>query len=150
MNTNLARVLGLVIVLGAAAAIILTLRGNLAPAGSSPSSTSSSSSSEASRLKFQGSQYDGVSYQIFPGSLSSAAQTALRGFDMTTNPLSGGSTQVTLSAKEPQYRNQTYTVKPGETLYFVDQSSSDDSVSFDAALTDDTAIIVDSQGYIVQ
>ena len=66
--------------------------------------------------------------------------------------MADASTLITLTATNPNYKNQTYTVKPGYSLYFVEKNTTDDSPENDTDRTsaDDTAVIVDPQGMIVQ
>ncbi|MFA6585620.1 MAG: hypothetical protein WCS86_00465 [Candidatus Paceibacterota bacterium] len=74
---------------------------------------------------------------------------ALSGFIVTKKVLTDGSTQYTLKAQDPKYQTQIYTVKPGEKLYFIEQNLSDDNGSTDKFPGDDTAILVDANGYII-
>jgi hypothetical protein len=89
-------------------------------------------------------------YQIFPGALSADAKQAMTGFTTQIQTTSDGSTQVTMTATNPEYTSQQYVVKPGYKLYFIEKNPGDDSVSEnkDGFLADDTAVLVDAQGYI--
>ncbi len=101
--------------------------------------------------KFSSSANSQYAYQIFPGTLSTQARQALSGFSMQTQTDADGATVVTLTAQESQYQSQQYTVKPGETLYFIEKSLGDDpSESKDTNLGDDSSVLVDSNGYIIQ
>ncbi|MCL5073914.1 MAG: hypothetical protein M1308_23935 [Actinobacteria bacterium] len=117
---------------------------------SSPQSNPSQNS--ITGQKFQDSNIYQYSYKIFPGSLTPKAQQALSGFNMQTKVLSDGSTQVDLIAIEQNYKNQSYIVKPGNSLYFIEKNMSDDSPenNTDKTTADDSAVIVDPQGFIVQ
>ncbi len=107
--------------------------------------------SASAQEKFEGSRYQQFAVQIAPGPLSAAAQQALVGFDYASSTLPNGSINVTLTAKEQSYQSQQYMVAPGQTLYFIEMSSADDaSGTRDASLRDDTAILVDQNGYIVR
>ncbi len=79
-----------------------------------------------------------------------ATQTALNGFNVTKNTQADGSMQITLNSQNPEYQTQTYNVKPGEKLYFIEAMLGDDSNNEDRNLRDDTAVLVDANGYIVQ
>lgn len=102
--------------------------------------------------KFSDSKFFQYAYQVFPGALSDNAKLALTGFSMTTKTLSDGSTQVTLTAEKPEYRSQQYVIKPGNKLYLIEMNLQDDDneANEDKNLHDDTAVVVDPQGYIAQ
>ncbi|MDE2030956.1 MAG: hypothetical protein KGI58_01705 [Patescibacteria group bacterium] len=75
-------------------------------------------------------------------------QKALTGFTVTKNTLADGSTQITLNSQNAEYHSQTYVVKEGEKLYFIEKSYGDDSNNQERFLRDDTAILVGANGYI--
>ena len=105
-----------------------------------------------SRVKFDSSPASKFAYQIFPGPISAEAKTALAGFMLDTKTQSDGSSLITMTSTNTEYKNQTYTVKPAEILYFIEKNPKDDSESENAEkfLADDTAVVVDADGYIVQ
>ena len=76
-------------------------------------------------------------------------KTALIGFNVTQKPLTDGSNEITLSSQNKEYKTQVYTVKPGEKLYFIESFLQDDSGNTDRNLRDDTAVLVDADGYII-
>ena len=78
-----------------------------------------------------------------------ATQQSLKGFQVKKKVLADGSLEITLIALQSEYPNQTYVVKPGEKLYFVEVSSVDDSVSEDHSPADDHAILVSADGFIL-
>ncbi len=102
--------------------------------------------------KFSDSSDYQYSYKIFPGALASESKQAMAGFAMTTKVMPDGSTQVTLTAQNPLYKTQQYMVKPGDTLYFIERNLKDDDPEKDTdkMMLDDTAILVDPQGNIIQ
>jgi hypothetical protein len=102
--------------------------------------------------KFSDSSDFQYGYKIFPGTLSSESKQAMAGFAFTTKAMPDGSTQITLTAQNPFYKTQQYTVKPGFTLYFIERNIKDDDAQkdSDAMTLDDAAVLVDSQGYIAQ
>jgi hypothetical protein len=104
------------------------------------------------KQKFSDSLNYKYAYKIFPGTLSATAQQAITGFTMTSKNLPDGSVQVALTAEKPEYKAQSYTIKTGETLYFIEMNLRDDDneANEDHNLHDDTAVVVDPQGYIVQ
>lgn len=119
----------------------------------SPTKTMSKVSPTGAMMqKFSDSVNYKYAYKIFPGTLSATARQAITGFAMTSKNLPDGSTQVTLTAEKPEYRTQSYTVKSGETLYFIEMNLRDDNSeeNEDMNLHDDTAVLVNSQGYITQ
>ncbi len=131
-----------VVILGAGAWMFLR---------TTPTASQESGSSGSAQEKFNGSRYAPFAVQIAPGPLSAAAQKALTGFEYASSTLPDGSIDVTLTAKEQNYQSQHYTVAPGQTLYFVESFAADDASSArDASLRDDTAILVDQNGYIVR
>jgi hypothetical protein len=88
-------------------------------------------------------------YQIAP-SMSPDAQKALVGWKITTASQSGGSTTISLTPTDSDDQSQQYTVKTGETLYFIEQTPVDDKAGQDKDLNyrDDYGIIVDANGII--
>jgi hypothetical protein len=102
--------------------------------------------------KFSDSQYFQYGYKIFPGDVSTEAKQAMAGFAFTTKVMSDGSTQITLTSQNQFYKTQQYVVKPGNSLYFIETNLKDDDAEkdTDSMYRDDTAILVDPQGYIVQ
>lgn len=107
-------------------------------------------------VKLQDTPYYSYAYQIFPGDLSSDAQQALLGFNMTTQTLADGSTQVSLTPirQNGEYSAQQFVVKQGDTLYFIETNFGDDfqdgNTSGDSSLGDDRGVLVDQNGYIIQ
>lgn len=89
-------------------------------------------------------------YLISGPTIDANTKTALTGFNMTKKVLADGSTEITLNSTNPEYKNQIYTVKPGQKLYFIETVLGDDSNNEDRNLGDDTAVLVDANGYIVQ
>ncbi len=114
-----------------------------APAATSPSTA------PTNKVKLSDSDYATSAYLIAPGTASTDAKQALDGFDMQTATQADGSIKVTLTAKRSGYSNQAYTVTPGQKLYFIETSMGDDGPDFDENLGDDTAVLVDQDGYIV-
>ncbi len=105
-----------------------------------------------SKQKFVDSQDGKNAFKIFPGELSADAKNALVGFDLKTKDLGNGSTEVTLVAKKQEYTTQTFIVKQGESVYFIEKFGLDDNKdeNTDRNLKDDTAVVVDANGYLVK
>lgn len=76
---------------------------------------------------------------------------ALSGFKVTQKTLADGSVQITLDAQKTGYQTQTYTVKSGEKLYFIEKNLTDDdkTTDTDKFAGDDQAVLVDANGYIL-
>lgn len=89
-------------------------------------------------------------YQIAPGDLSTQAKQALVGWNIDSKTQSDGSIVVTLTPKDSEDQSQVYTVKSGQTLYFIEQTLSDDKADQDKDLNyrDDYGLIVDQNGIV--
>lgn len=88
-------------------------------------------------------------YLIFTSTYDASTTKALSGFSVTKKALSDGSMQITLNSQNAEYQTQVYTIKPGEKLYFIEKFLADDSTTGDRNIKDDSAVIVDENGYIV-
>lgn len=154
MNKGL--VIGILVVLALAAVVVIATRPNntgyTVANMNTPSQTNSTSSNSIASMKFSDSPYYHYSYLISGGALSSQAQRALAGFNLSATQNSDGTTTYTLTALESGYVSQTYTLQPGQSLYFLEGSMGDDDTmgNLDYNLGDDNAIVVDSNGNIVQ
>lgn len=105
-----------------------------------------------SNQKFLDSEDGKNAFKIFPGELSADAKNALTGFEMQTKQLSDSLTQVTLVAKKQGYTTQTLNVREGQSVYFIEKLGLDDNKTenIDNGLKDDSAVIVDTNGYLVK
>ena len=113
-------------------------------------STTLSNQVSSTAMLFANSQYVTSSYLISTTSTyNTATQRALKGFQVKKQTFVDGSLKITLIALQSEYSNQTYLVKPGEQLYFMEASSADDSISEDHAPADDRAILVSANGIIL-
>ena len=117
--------------------------------GSMGSGTAGAQAS-ATGQKFADQAYASRSFLISGDTLSLGAQQALSGFQMNKQTMPNGTTQITLKALEPQYHDQAYTLKPGDQLYFIDKVMGDDTGSQEINIADDSAVVVDGQGNVVQ
>lgn len=144
--------IGIAVVVLVAVLLIFTLRPSPTTNAINERIITGNSSGNSSAVKFADSQYYPYSYLISGGALSSDAKTAITGFDLSKTENSDGSVTYTLTALKQGYTNQTYTLSSGEKLYFIERSLGDDDAASDSdySLRDDTAIIVNSDGYIVQ
>ncbi len=88
-------------------------------------------------------------YEIAPN-MASDAKTVMTGFSMTSQTQSDGSIIVTLTPKDSEDQNQQYTIKPGQILYYIEQTPVDDKNEQDKDLNyrDDYGIITDANGIV--
>lgn len=119
-------------------------------APSTPPTQQQAPSQNTNRIKLSQTPIANYAYVISDPNLSSRAQQAISGFSRTRTQLANGSIQIALKALEPQYQDQTIIVPKGDTLYFVETSYGDDPSHREYSLGDDRAILVDSNGYVVQ
>lgn len=127
--------------------------GGNSPSGpnSSSGSTASSSAATASGTKLSDEPYANSAYEIDPNNMSAAAKQATQGFNISSQTLANGDTKITLAANgNPEYHTQAYELKSGQKLYFIEQNPGDDQPDHDAFAGDDTAVVVDQNGYVVQ
>lgn len=101
-------------------------------------------------MNFKSTPLFQYAYQVAPGALSASAKKALVGFNISSQTQADGSIIVTLTPKDSEDQNQLYNVKPGQTMYFVEQTPVDDKADSDTDLNyrDDYGIIVDQNGII--
>ncbi len=134
------------------AVLFLAGCGNVSSSNSSNSNNStggSLSAKSSSAVKFSDQAYAKNAYLISADTLSADAKMALAGFQMSKKTLPDGSVQIDLKALESQYHDQSYTLKSGEQLYFIDKFLGDDQGEKEANIGDDTAAIVDASGNVV-
>ena len=118
-----------------------------------PSNNSSSAKTPAQSsvgVKFSDQSYFKNAYLISGDTLSVDATSALAGFKMDKQTLPDGTVQIKLKAQEANYHDQSYTLRVGEQLYFIDKFLGDDQGNAEAGIGDDTAVVVDSQGNVSQ
>jgi hypothetical protein len=115
-----------------------------------PVTSNTIASGNTNETKLSDSPYANYAYLISTTPLSSDAQQAISGFSINEQTNSDGTTTLNLIALNPEYQNQSYTLKSGQSLYFIERSLGDDGNGAENFLGDDHAIIVDSNGYIVQ
>jgi hypothetical protein len=114
------------------------------------SSNNTVNSANTTGEKFSDSKYYKNSYLISGETLSTQAQTALSGFSYSKTVNADGSITITLKAFNPEYKDQSYTLKAGQQLYFIENSFGDDSPpNGENSLQDDHAVLVDSNGNII-
>jgi hypothetical protein len=92
-------------------------------------------------------------YEIDPNelhNLSPTMQQVLSGFNVTAENNPDGTVTVSLDALNLEYHNQTYILKQGQKLYFIEKSLDDDKEIGNNFPGDDTAVVVDESGYVIQ
>lgn len=113
------------------------------------SAAAGTASGQSQAKKFSDSPFAPYGIVISDATLSAEASTALTGFDLTRTAQGDGRVMITLKAKTPRYADQSYSVKPGQKLYFIETSGADDRGTQDNNLSDDTAVAVDANGFII-
>lgn len=148
-------------ILGVTIAVVIIIAAALAVFGwgrttanvvSNPSSNSPASqqnSAQPAMTKLSDSQYANYAYLISTDTLSSDAQMAVTGFNIQKASNSDGSVTYSLVAVNPEYQTQTYTLKSGQSLYFIERNLGDDAGGVENFPGDDMAVVVDANGYIV-
>jgi len=119
-----------------------------APSSSAVGGVAPASNASASQ-KFSDSPDYISAHLISSESLDDSAKAALAGFELQKQVLADGRTNFTLKALSPSYSDQNYILQPGQSLYFIEKFPQDDQPDTDANLRDDSAVIVDADGYIV-
>jgi len=149
-------VIGILVVLVLAAVVVIATRSNSTGStianSNTQSSTNSAGTGSTTSMKFSDSPYYPYRYLISGDTLSPDAQNAITGFNLSKTSNSDGTTTYTLTALKSEYVSQTYTLQPGQSLYFIERSMGDDDTAgnTDYNLGDDMAVVVDSNGNIVQ
>jgi len=132
-------------------AIVSSLRNknsNLGLNNNNPKITNNSNLVTAKQL-FSSSPLSQNAFLISTPTYDANTKTALIGFNVIQKPLADGSNEITLNSQNKEYKTQVYTVKSGEKLYFIENFLADDSGNTDRNLKDDTAVLVDADGYIM-
>jgi hypothetical protein len=96
-----------------------------------------------------GSVIEKFAYEIVP-TMTDDAKKALTGFEVNTKSLADGSTQADLTPKDSDDQFQSYVVKPGNKLYFIEMTPADDKpdTDRDSNYRDDYGIITDASGIV--
>ena len=94
-------------------------------------------------------KYFSKSYEIFP-TLVTGTVKALGAFSYTKENLGNNVYRFTLTNNAEGYHGQSVVVSGGQSVYFIEPSTGDDSASEDSVTTDDSLVAVDAQGYILK
>ncbi|MDE1869075.1 MAG: hypothetical protein KGH60_03890 [Candidatus Micrarchaeota archaeon] len=109
---------------------------------------SNAAATNSSKVLFSATPYASYSYQVYPGPLSAQAQSAMAGFNLTTNTLANGTTIAKIGFSSTG-QSQQFSLLPGYRLYIIETSYGDDSFKFESSLSDDGFVATDSSGYVV-
>lgn len=140
--------IGLVVVIGLV--FVFAKQPSRTPvAGPANQSNGSQTNGSSQPQLFENSVYKPYAYLISTDRIDASTQQALSGFKLERQNNSDGSQTITLKALDPSYADQSYAVKPGEKLYFIETSLGDDPDNHELSLSDDSAILVNAQGYII-
>ncbi len=115
----------------------------------SAATTSQAAASTSGKTLFSDTAEYQYAYIISDATLTSQAESALSGFALSKTTNADGSAVYTLKAKQANYKDQTYTLAAGQKLYFIETSMGDDNDDADSNPLDDTAVVVDANGYVV-
>ena len=102
------------------------------------------------QVKFADTPNAQYAYLISTDNYDAKTQAALAGFKVDRTVLADGTQQINLTAQEAGYQNQSFTVAPGQKLYFVEKFLQDDQNGQERNMGDDKAVLVDANGYVVQ
>lgn len=100
-------------------------------------------------IKLSDEPYASRAYLISSDTLSAQSKIAIAGFEIQKQKASDGGMDITLKAVNPEYHDQQYHLRTGDQLYFIETSFGDDSGNQEYNLGDDSAVVVDANGYIV-
>lgn len=89
-------------------------------------------------------------YEVWPTLTSGQAQRAISGFDVQVKDLASNIYEVSLVAKEQNYKTQVFVVSGSDKVFFVEKAFGDDSAGKDYAYGDDYGLAVDANGYVLQ
>ena len=131
-------------------AMLLLLAGCTAQTPTNTTQDNTNASATTGSQKFSDQPYYSYSYLISGDTLSADAKTALAGFDLNKQVMPDGTTQIMLKAQKAEYHDQQYTLQPGQQLYFLERMLGDDQNNNENNLGDDSAVVVDAQGNVVQ
>ncbi len=119
------------------------------PAEAQPTPAQAQSTPANTGTQFATWRYRKDSFQIYPGSVSSDAQAALSGFDLSVED-QGTQVILHLKALSTRYHDAAITVDKANTAYFVETTMRDDPNGQEQELKDDGVVVVDPQGYLIK
>ena len=98
---------------------------------------------------FSNSAIKSFAYEVWPGKMNATATKATMGWTIKSTLQKDGRTLVEFIPLEQEDKKVSYTVKKGETLYFVELNPNDDTSAKDMYLTDDYGVIVGADGKVM-
>ncbi|MFA6463376.1 MAG: hypothetical protein WCV55_00015 [Candidatus Paceibacterota bacterium] len=114
-----------------------------------PTSTSTSIMQSTDQLFAESPDYD-KAYLIYP-TANASAKKALAGFNfVVTKSENNDVIEISLTSKTQSDQTQSFKIIPGQKIYFVEKSFSDDSVDVDKNYSDDYIVAVDEKGFILK
>ena len=122
-----------------------------APINPSPVAVSSVTAPliESTGELFSQYKYYSKAHEIFP-TLATDTKKALGAFSYTKKDLGNNVYQFTLTNNAEGYKGQSVTVSSGQSVYFIEPFTGDDSATEDSGTTDDILMAVNAQGYILK
>ncbi len=117
--------------------------------GSSYVNNTNATAANSTAILFANTQYAPFAYLVSSGTLSSGAQAALSGFNLSRAQYNNGTVKMTITLTA-NGGSQIVTLKPGYKLYIIEASFGDDSFGGESNLGDDGFVEVSPNGYIVQ
>lgn len=135
----------LILLLGAGCAATPTPSANTNP------QASANTNAPVASTKFVDQPYYKYAYLISSSTMDAKTKEAIAGFDITKKALADGTTQYNLKALKSEYKDQVYTIKPDEKLYFIETFLGDDNAekNEEYGMRDDMAVVVDASGNVV-
>ena len=141
----------------AGAFFVVLLGAGCAPLAPPPASPSANANEQASAntppadIKFVDQPFYKNAYLISGATMDAQTKQAITGFDITKKALANGAAEYDLKALKSEYKDQTYVIKPGEKLYFLETFMGDDDVNenLEKGFRDDMAVVVDANGDMV-
>jgi len=94
-------------------------------------------------------KYASKAHELYP-TLAADAKAALGAFSYTKEDLGNSMYRFTLTNDAEGYQGKSVVVGAGQSVYFIEPSTRDDSASEDSATTDDLLVAVDAQGYVLK
>ncbi len=157
-------VLGIIVVLVVIAGVSLYMNNSNTPPSTAPvaatqtanpvpvaasGSTPTVPLMQSTGQQFSQYKYFSKAHEVYPA-LAADTKAALGAFSYSQQDLGGGTYKFTLTNNAEGYKGQSVTVGPGQSVYFIEPSTGDDSATEDSITTDDILMAVDAQGNILK
>ena len=113
------------------------------------SNNGNAAGAQGNGVLFAGSQYAQTAVMVYPGSTTGQSSGEVPNFDLASVPNADGTVTVTMTEKSGGQKLSAI-VPSGGSVYFNDANLGDDAAGTDKYLQDDTLIVVDKNGYVVQ